>query len=123
MNATQIEIIALLLRTIVNAIGNNSGDKAKVKQITDYVGLGATLIEQGTDTVNKLKELTAKVQEFVDQNRAPTDDEFADLQYRSDQAHKRIQAAARAGRPIETITPEPAKVEAPPVESVTRYEG
>jgi hypothetical protein len=104
MTPVQIQMIAALLRVVSTAVANNSGDKATVRRIADYIGLGTTLIESGSDAANKIKDLTAKVQEFVDQGRSPTDEEFDQLKIRSDSSHDRIQKAAsrnREGAPLE----------------------
>lgn len=98
MNAVQTQAISMLLRVVGQVIANNSGDKAKVRRIADYIGLGATVIETGVDSLRALRDMTKKVEQFVQENRPPTDDEFHELQGRSDQAHRRIQNAARADR-------------------------
>jgi hypothetical protein len=94
MNAFQIQLIASLLRVVSQAVANNSGDKATVRRIADYIGLGTTFIEEGTDAARKIQELTTQVQVFVDEGRAPTDEEFDQLKSRSTQAHRRIQSQA-----------------------------
>jgi hypothetical protein len=98
MNPTQIQMIAALLRTVATAVANNTRDKATIRQITDYVGLGATLIETGTDAMASMRELTENVQRMVTENRGPLPEELEALKERSNQAHRRIQDAAAKGR-------------------------
>ncbi|MGI9250733.1 MAG: hypothetical protein ACR2PR_06010 [Pseudohongiellaceae bacterium] len=82
-------LIAQLLSTIAAAaIRENIGDDS----IAEILSIASALINRGVSASTELEALQAQVQMFVDQDREPTEDEWAQLRSRSDAAHATIQS-------------------------------
>lgn len=72
------------------------GAAAEVEGISNdtvrkYIGIAAQLVQQGGTAREQIRELTEHVQQMVDEDRDPTEDEWAGLSERSDAAHRIIQ--------------------------------
>lgn len=58
------------------------------KTMNSLVQMGASFIEQGFKAEGDMQVLIDQVQSMVDENREPTDEEWSDLQARSEEAHE-----------------------------------
>lgn len=57
----------------------------------NFMNMAMDIIIAGVDAKAKMEALNAKVQEFVDEERDPSDEEWESLSKRSDDAHEGIQ--------------------------------
>lgn len=81
---------ALLLLTAISAyIKNDSG----ANSVSEAIDLVTTLAAEGALTQQKLQAITNTVKAMVDEGREPTEEEWAALRARSDDAHAVIQNA------------------------------
>lgn len=82
------EAIRLLLTTISAILTARGEDR-----LADYIDLAETLIREGSDAANELRELTLQIQTMVAEDRGPTDDELADVRTRRDALVAQLDAA------------------------------
>jgi hypothetical protein len=82
------EAIRLLLTTISAILTARGEDR-----LADYIDLAETLIREGSDAADELRELTLQIQTMVAEDRGPTDDELADVRTRRDALVAQLDAA------------------------------
>lgn len=87
MNLTLIGAFVRALAGVATIV--DTGKKGQA--IAAAANYGATLIEKGAEAEVKLQALTAEVESFVAAPETLTDDAFAELKRRSDDAHSAIQ--------------------------------
>ncbi len=87
MVLTAISGIKLLLNN--PALGG--GSSVRLDEASELLGILATLIEQGDDGLDDLRDFTKTIEEMVKQGRAPTQVEWDIWRSRSDAAHDRLQ--------------------------------
>ncbi len=90
---------AMLITTALRSLGivlNNpllgGGSSQKVDEAAELLQVLATLIEQGDDAYDDLKEFTEMVRQMAAEGRGPTRIELAGLRERKSVAHDRLQA-------------------------------
>ena len=81
------------IRTVINNPALGGGSSVKFDEASELLGILGTLIGQGADGVNDLKEFTEVIESMVAQGRAPSSAEWDIMRGRSDDAHARLQAA------------------------------
>lgn len=107
-----VELILLGVRSVATLLNNPNigGSNVKVNEAAELLGLLATLVEEGDDALDDLKEFTDSVKAMVEQNRGPTPTEWANLRARQQSAHDRLQAVKEeleGEEEEETEEPEP----------------
>ena len=68
-------------------------------QIAGLLALGNNLMLRGVEARRELDELTAKMQQFIDEKRNPTDEEWAALTAAIDYNSSRIQSLGKGPAP------------------------
>jgi hypothetical protein len=78
-------VAGLLLSPVFNADPNR-------QQLSDIIAMAANLAEHGDKFKSRLEGIRDQLLVMVDEQRAPTADEWDNLKTRYDSAHARIQA-------------------------------
>ena len=103
------------------------GSSVRLDQASELLGILGTLLQEGDEALDDLKEFTATIEEMAAKGRPPTPGEWDIMRARSDDAHARLQAAKEEllaeEEPEEPETPEtpepsPAVETLPPEEPV-----
>lgn len=81
------------IRTVINNPALGGGSSVKFDEASELLGILGTLIGQGADGVNDLKEFTEVIESMAAQGRAPSSAEWDIMRGRSDDAHASLQAA------------------------------
>lgn len=99
----------VLIGELFSALARASNQVGAQPAIPRWLDMIAAFIEQGGVGVQELNALKLQIQTMVRENREPTDEEWADLQARSDAAHEAIQSAdlSDPDEPPEDDEPEP----------------
>lgn len=89
-----VQVILVTLQSLTT-LSRNPGfaghGQANLERITEYLVLLTTLVEEGEDSYQELKELSEKVKGLVAEERGPTRDEIIELRTRSQSARDRLQ--------------------------------
>lgn len=122
-----VEMILLAvsgLRTVMANPALGGGSSVRLNQASELLGILGTLIEQGDDAYDDLKEFTEMIEDMVSKGREPTPDEWDIMRGRSDDAHARLQAAKEELQAEEEPepTPEPEPEPTPEPEPETEPE-
>jgi len=129
MDPISLAILAINgLSTVLSNPALGGGSSVKFGQASELLGILGTLISQGDDALDDLKEFTKSIEAMAEQGRPPSDDEWNIMRARSDDAHARLQAAKeelleeeepefvpvdRGGNPLEPETEETVDDEVP----------
>jgi hypothetical protein len=81
------------IRTVIANPALGGGSSVKFDQASELLGILGTLIGQGADGLEDLKNFTAIIESMAAQGRAPSSAEWDIMRGRSDDAHARLQAA------------------------------
>lgn len=90
-----VELIIIGVQSLAKLLSNpniGGGGHVRLAEASELLGLLGTLIAEGDDAYDDLKEFTAEVELMAAQNRAPTDVEWANMRARQKSAHDRLQA-------------------------------
>jgi hypothetical protein len=94
MDPISLAILAINgLSTVLSNPALGGGTSVKFGQASELLGILGTLISQGDDALDDLKEFTAAIERMAAEGRPPSDDEWSIMRARSDDAHARLQAA------------------------------
>ena len=91
-----VEMILLAvsgLRTVMANPALGGGSSVRLDQASELLGILGTLLEQGDDAYDDLKEFTETIEAMAKQGREPTPDEWDILRGRSDDALDGLLAA------------------------------
>jgi hypothetical protein len=90
-----LNMLSLLLRSLSVIVSDpalgHKGDAVRAALV-----LAAVALEKGAEGRAALAELTEQIKRMVEENREPTDDEWASLKSRSDAAHAILQGDSDA---------------------------
>lgn len=118
------------LSTVLSNPALGGGSSVKMGQASELLGILASLIAQGDDALDDLKEFTKTIEDMAEKGRPPNDHEWEIMRARSDDAHARLQAAKEElleeeepepepePEPVPEPEPEPPAVETPTEEPV-----
>jgi len=81
------------LRTVMANPALGGGSSLRMNQASELLGILGTLLAQGDDALDDLKEFTKTIEAMAKEGRAPTRTEWDILRRRSDDAHERLQRA------------------------------
>lgn len=111
MDPISLAILAINgLRTVLANPVLGGGSSVKMDQASAMLGVLGSLLEQGDDAIDDLREFTETIEAMASQGRGPTPDEWNILQQRSEDAHARLQAVKEellGQEEEEETTPEP----------------
>ena len=82
----------VLIGEVLSALARASNQVGAQPAIPRYLDMLAAIIERGAEGAAELNVLKMHIQMMVQDDREPTEDEWADLQGRSDAAHDAIQS-------------------------------
>lgn len=68
------------------------GSSVRLDQASELLGILGSLMQEGDEALDDLKEFTATIEDMAAKGRAPTPGEWDVLRARSDDAHARLQA-------------------------------
>lgn len=89
-----VELIIIGVQSLAKLLSNpniGGGGHVRLAEASELLALLGTLIAEGDDAYDDLKEFTAEVELMAAQNRAPTDVEWANMRARQKSAHERLQ--------------------------------
>jgi len=69
------------------------GSSVRLDQASELLGILGSLMQEGDEALDDLKDFTSLVEEMAAKGRSPTPGEWDVLRARSDDAHARLQAA------------------------------
>lgn len=96
MNPLQLVMIAINgLSVLTNNPLIGGGSNLKLQEASKLLSLLGELVTRGEEGYEELKAFAATIEAMVEENRAPTPEEWAALKARSDAAHDVIQEARR----------------------------
>lgn len=111
MGAIELAILAISgLRAVMNNPALGGGSSVRLDQASELLGILGTLLQEGDEALDDLKEFTETIESMVEQGRPPSRAEWDILRRRSDDAHARLQAAKE-----EILGEEPEEPEEPDV--------
>lgn len=93
-----VELIIIGVQSLAKLLSNpniGGGGHVRLAEASELLALLGTLIAEGDDAYDDLKEFTAEVELMAAQNRAPTDVEWANMRARQKSAHDRLQAVKK----------------------------
>lgn len=94
MNPIQLILLAINgLRTVLSNPAIGGGSNVRFTEASELLGILGTLIEQGDDGLEDLKEFTEVIEDMAKKGRAPNATEWDIMRRRSDDAHARLQKA------------------------------
>jgi hypothetical protein len=94
MDLISLALIAINgLRTVMANPALGGGSSVRLGQASELLGILGTLIAEGDDALDDLKEFTQTIEEMAKQGREPTPEEWDIMRRRSDDAHERLQRA------------------------------
>ena len=82
----------VLIGELFSALARASNSVGAQPAIPRWLDMIAAIIERGAESAAELNILKMQIQTMVQEDREPTEDEWASLQERSDAAHDAIQS-------------------------------
>lgn len=93
MDPLSIALLAINgLRTVMGNPALGGGSSVRLDQASELLGILGTLLQQGDESLDDLREFTKIIEAMAAQGREPTPTEWGILRQRSDAAHARLQA-------------------------------
>ncbi len=117
MDPFSLAIMAVnALSTVFRNPALGGGSSVRLDQASELLGILGSLMQEGDEALDDLKEFTSLVEEMAAKGRPPTQGEWDIMRARSDDAHARLQAAKEElleeeedpEEPEEPETPEPS---------------
>lgn len=117
-----IELIALGIQSISTLLNNpklGGGSSLRLNEASELLAMFATLVAEGDDAYDDLKEFTERVADMAEAGRGPTRIEWMNMRAREQSAHDRLQAVkeellgGEGEEPVPVSEPEPAPTPEP----------
>ena len=84
--------ITLLVNPVIT--GGDTGDDSTVNRIVGIIRLGQSLLVQADAGYEEMEALNARIQVLVDEQRAPTEEEWQEIQQHRQSNDERLEKAA-----------------------------